>query len=104
MQYKQRAGIVTTKICNMTVLIPSRAASEHCNCIQKLPSLWAATWSAIGRGVPMSESISIHMMITKKSEEEVIASLDQFCKEMVRKGFMIVIDDDSQPNLEKINT
>lgn len=94
MNYKPRPGIVKTKLCGMNVLIPLREASACCASIQKLPMLWSATWDAFCRGSSIERSIPVHMLLTKKSEEECRRDLEQFCQTMVERGFFIEVPDD----------
>lgn len=83
-----------TKLCGMNVLIPSRSVCQVCSSVQRLPMLWAATWDAMCRDVPLEDTINFHMMLTHKSREEVLANYERFCEELYRKGFMIKVPEE----------
>ncbi len=99
MYYKPRPGIVKTKLCGMNVLIPQREASAYCTTIQQLPMLWAATWDAFCKGASIESSIPVHVAFTKKSPEECRVKLEQFCRTMVERGFMVEVPEE-EPDAE----
>ena len=98
MKYKPRPGIVKTKLCDQYVLIPTRAAFSECNSILPLPKLWAATWDAIATDYPLEKSVKFHMILTRKPEEEVRKSIDDFCKALCRNGFLIEVPETDAPD------
>ena len=97
MKYKARPGIVKTQICDQYVLIPTRQASDACTTMLPLPKLWAATWDAIAIDYPLEQSVKIHMLFTRKSEEEVRKRIDDFCKSLCRQGFLMEVPEEESP-------
>lgn len=95
MNYRPRPGIVNTKICGLNVLIPSREAYPECQNIQVLSMLWNATWHAFSRGTTIEKAVPVHVAFTKKTEAECRASLEQFCRTMVERGFFIEVPEES---------
>ena len=89
MQYKPRPGIVPAKICGLHVLIPTRAAYDHCKSIIRLPKLWAITYDMITKEEPEENMIRLHKILTKKPEEEIKRRIDHFCEELAKNGFLI---------------
>ena len=59
-----------------------------------LPKLWAATWDAIITDFPMEKSVQIHMLFTRKTEEEARKRIDDFCESLCRQGFLIEVPDE----------
>ena len=96
MQYRQRPGIVNTKICDLYVLIPTRAAFSKCHTIQPLPMLWAITWDLLEKEDALNKILTVHKILTKKSEEDILQNYESFCKDLLSKGFLIEIDDDNK--------
>ena len=89
MKYVPHPGIVMTKICDVHVLIPSRAAYPACSGIQKLSPLWAATWAVMSMPDAEDRIMTIHRIMTKKDDESIKNSLEQFCQELWERGFLI---------------
>ena len=94
MKYKAREGVVLTKLCGMSVLIPTRTAFEHCRTLQRLPLIWAVTWEALEKGKPLDETVKVHEILTRKPREEVLARINQFYELLANKGFVIRCDDE----------
>ena len=82
MKYKQRPGIVLTKICDTNILIPTREAYPSCRSVRQLPMIWAATWELLGREKPEENIMRVHKILTGKSEEQILAGLDLFYRQM----------------------
>lgn len=95
MKYRPRDGIVTTKICDMMVLIPSRAASEYCNTIQPLPLLWYLTWQAIIENKPFEILLKAHKILTKRTDDDIIERINKFCDSLCQKGFLEEIPEET---------
>ena len=94
MKYIETPGIVRTKICGETVLIPTRAAYDYCKSVQILPKLWAGTYSSICRGAPMEKILKIHrMFMRQKTDEQILTEIEDFCKKLCAKGFLLRSDD-----------
>ena len=94
MKYIETPGIVRTKICGETVLIPTRAAYDYCKSVQILPKLWAGTYSSICRGAPMEKILNIHrMFMRQKTDEQILTEIEDFCEKLCAKGFLLRSDD-----------
>ena len=90
MKYTATPGIVQTKICGQTVLIPTRAAYDRCKSVQILPLLWAGTYSSICSGAPIDQILAVHRIFKrKKTDEEILAEIEDFCEKLCAKGFLI---------------
>ncbi len=90
-----------TKLCGMSVLIPSRAAFEHCHTILRLPLLWAVTWEGLAKGKSLEDTIKVHEILTRKPREEVISRLNRFYEDLADKGFIVRVPDDDSDVSEK---
>ena len=94
MKYIATPGIVQTKICGQNVLIPTRAAFNRCRSMQILPMLWAGTYSMICKNESMDTILTIHRIFKrKKSDEEILAEIEDFCEKLAAKGFLLRSDD-----------
>lgn len=100
MNYKPRPGIAKVKLCGKDVLIPLREASEYCKTTLVLPTLWSATWNAFCRGSSIEKTVPVHVLFTKKNPEECRAKIQEFCCDLVEKGFFIEVPDDPEPKKE----
>lgn len=96
MNYKPRPGIVMTKICGFRVLVPTRAASEHCSSLLRLPLLWAITYELLGQEDGEERILKAHQIFTKQPEDVIRANVERFCEDMAKKGFLIR-EDSVQP-------
>ena len=94
MKYKTRPGVVLTKVCGTSLLVPNREASTLCPYVIRLPFLWASTWKALQKGDSIETICKAHSILTHKSEEEAGNNLDDFLKEMCEKGFLIQVEDE----------
>lgn len=95
MKYTATPGIVQTKICGQTVLIPTRAAYDRCKSVQILPLLWAGTYSSICSGAPIDQILAVHRIFKrKKTDEEILAEIEDFCEKLCAKGFLIRVEDE----------
>lgn len=96
MKYRPRPGIVRTAICGRTVLIPTRAAFDDCKTVQILPPIWAGTWGAICAGFTREQIVKELSKRSKtKTEAECAERLDQFCRMMCEKGFLIPVPEET---------
>lgn len=92
MKYQPRPGVVLTKLCDMNVLIPSRAAYGACRTIKRLPAIWAITWEQLGREDAEERILTIHRILTRKPDVEIRTSVDAFLRDLADKGFLIESD------------
>lgn len=95
MKYRTRPGIVVTKVCSSTLLVPNREASEHCPYVLRLPLLYACYWQAVSLGRPMETLYEGHALFTHKSEEECRQEVDRFLADLCEKGFLIAEEDEA---------
>lgn len=93
MAYKARPGIVLTNICDVPLLIPTRAASESCPHIMRLSLLSTIVWKTIAEDMPMEDAVRAFQILLKASEEEVKARIQKIADELYAKGFLIEIPD-----------
>ena len=89
MDYRPRPGIVQTKICDMTVLVPSRAAAKDCKRIMPLTFTGKIVWTGIEKDYPVKKIVEMYRLFSKKSDEELTASIEEFCQLLFREGFLI---------------
>ncbi len=101
MIYKTRPGILTTKICGVTTLIPTRAAMDQCSHIQCLPFFWAETWNAIRDEKPLEIILRAHEILTRQPREKVLTDYQAFCKDLAQKGFLIEVPEKTGSENEK---
>lgn len=95
MKYVETPGIVRTKICGQTVLLPTRAASHRCKTARILPMLWAGTYNSICRGDPMEKILTVHRIFMKqKTDEQILAGVEDFCERLCAEGFLTRVEDD----------
>ena len=95
MKYVETPGIVRTKICGQTVLLPTRAASGRCKTARVLPMLWAGTYNSICRGAPMEKILTVHRIFMKqKTDEQILAEVEAFCERLCAEGFLTRVEDD----------
>ena len=96
MKYVETPGIVRTKICGQTVLLPTRAASGRCKTARVLPMLWAGTYNSICRGAPMEKILTVHRIFMKqKTDEQILAEVEAFCERLCAEGFLTRVEDDA---------
>ena len=96
MAYKARPGIVLTKICGVTTLLPTRAVMNECPHVQYLPLLWAETYKAICEEKPTEVILRGHEILTRQPREKVLADYLAFCKDMTEKGFLIEVEEEEK--------
>ena len=95
MKYTATPGIVVTKICGQTVLIPTREAYDRCKTVQVLPLLWASTYKSIANGGSLDTILTAHRIFKrKKTDEEILAEIEDFCEMLCTKGFLIRVEDE----------
>lgn len=95
MNYQPRPGVSLVSICGMPVLVPTRAAYEHCRQIQKIPLMWAILWEALSQGKPLDQVVEANCILTRKSEAEVRQKLDGICRALCEKGYMVETEEDT---------
>lgn len=96
MKYRPRPGVVRTAICGRTVLIPTRAAFDDCKTVQILPPIWAASWDAICIGFSRERIVQeLAKRSRTKTEAECAERLDEFCRMMCEKGFLIPVPEET---------
>lgn len=94
MKYIQRPGVVLTKVCGASLLVPNREASEFCPYVIQLPFLTAADWQALGNGRTVEMLYKGHMILRKMTMEEAAAEVDSELAVLCDKGFLIRVEDD----------
>lgn len=94
-RYVPRPGIVKTKICGQTVLIPSRQAFSECQKIQRLSLVWLGVWNGLNKGKTMEEITDFLKLLTKQPDEEIQRGLDEFLRQLCDNGFLIEIPEEA---------
>ena len=94
MKYIQRPGVVLTKVCGTSLLVPNRAASEFCPYVIRLPFLPAGDWQALGNGKTVEMLYQGHSILKQISLEEAKAEVDKELASLCEKGFLIRVEDD----------
>ena len=89
MNYIPRPGIVRTEICGVKVLIPSRLAAKECASILPISFFGAVIWAGIETDQPIENVLRICRLLTKKSDEELIAGIEEYCAKLVEKGYAL---------------
>lgn len=92
MCYKLRPGVVTSKICGVYLLIPTRAVSEFCPGVQRVSLLLYAALELLERGEPMEKIYKMYEILTKQSPDAVKARVDGLLLDLYNKGFLIVTE------------
>lgn len=95
MKYIQRPGVVLTKVCGTSLLVPNREASEFCPYVIQLSFLPAADWQALGNGKTIEMLYEGHRILRRISKEEAIEEVDAELSTLCDKGFLIRIEDET---------
>lgn len=95
MKYRKRPGVVHTVICNTHVLIPNRAAAEHCRTMLRMPLLWAYTWDQFDQPEAQEKLMHVHRVLTKADDATIRKSMDSFFASMAEHGYLIPEEEDS---------
>lgn len=93
MKYRIRPGIVLTKVCGTSLLVPDRRASEYCSYVLPMPYLYAAHWKALEKGSSLEQIIQAHGILTKKPDAECRAEIEKLFSGLCDKGFLIMEDE-----------
>ena len=91
MAYKARPGIVLTNICDVPLLIPTRAASESCPHVMRLNLLSTIVWKTFEQDMPMENAVRAFQIFLKTSDEEVKARIQKITDDLYEKGFLIEV-------------
>ena len=89
MKYKQRPGIVMTRICGDYYLIPTRSASEDVSCCVRLNLFSSIVWAAIGKEMPLERAYNTIHLISKQPEEQIREKAEKLMADFCEKGFLI---------------
>lgn len=89
MNYRVRPGVVLTKICGVYLLIPTRAAAEHCPQIIRLSIPLLILWQGIDKGMPFERFSPIFQEMMRKSESEADEVVDRCVQKLVEGGYLI---------------
>ena len=89
MRYVPRPGVVLTKVCGASLLVPTREASEACPHIVRLPGLLALEWKALADGKKLEDLYRAHEIFKHISHEEAVKQLDAAMATLCEKGFLI---------------
>lgn len=93
MEYKPREGIVKTKICGATLLVPTRRASEKCPHIATLTMLEDMFWHLLCGGKTVEEICAFYSGVTFKPIEEARPVVEGFFGRLCEKGFIVPVEE-----------
>ena len=94
MIYKVRPGIVCLRICDVDLLVATRAVWEQCPAVRPLPKSWAACWAVMEKGRTSEEAVAAFSRLFHKPEEEMQAKLDKAFDALYREGYLIEAEDE----------
>ena len=94
MNYRARPGIVLTKVCGVYLLVPTRAASEHCPGILRLPLPLLFLWLGIRNGVGYEQFWPVFQGLLRKSESESKELVDRSLQKLYEAGYLIAEDEE----------
>ena len=89
LNYKPRPGVVLTKMCGVYFLIPLRSAAEFCEGIRPISPIWMMFWRIVEQGKPLKIFVNGYQVISRKSEEEIMAEIESKCEEFCEQGYML---------------
>ena len=89
MRYVPRPGVVMTKVCGASLLVPNREASQACPHIVRLSGLLALDWNALAKGKELEILYKGHEILKRISYEEAVKEVDSSLAMLCEKGFLI---------------
>ena len=95
LKYKPRPGVVLTKMCGVYFLIPLRCVTEVCKGIQPISLIWMMFWRIVEQGKPLEIFVNGYQVISRKSEQEILAEIESKCEEFCEQGYMIRVSDEA---------
>lgn len=101
MKYIPRPGIVFSTICGVHVLIPTRPVYHECKSMIRLPFIWAATFELLDKPDGKNRIFQLHRLISKKSDEEIVNSVENFCQKLYRDGYLVKVPDEENEETEE---
>lgn len=89
MEYKPREGIVKVSVCGVTLLVPTRRASEECPNIATLSMIESIFWSQLSKGKTVEDCCSFYSGLTFKPIEEARPVVEGIFERLAEKGFVV---------------
>lgn len=86
--YKPREGIVSTSICGVYLLIPTRAIYAFCNQVQMLPPQWVIAWKMLQNHEPVENIVKTYEIMTKKPTDYVTEKVCFVLAALCEKGYL----------------
>ena len=96
MTYRIRPGIVRLKICDVDLLVATRAVWEQCPRVRPIPRLWSACWAIMEQeGRTDRDVVRTFMTLLRKPEEEIRATFDPIFQTLCAEGYLVPAEDES---------
>lgn len=89
MNYRVCPGIVLTKVCGVYLLVPTRAASERCPGILRMPLPLLFLWLGVKNGVAYERFSPMIQGLLRKSESEAKELVDRSLQKLHEAGYLI---------------
>ena len=93
MGYKLRPGVELIKVCGAHLLIPSHAASEHCDGLYRLSTMETIYIQQLTKGKTMEELSRILGKLARRESEEMRRDIEKKLATLVGLGFLIEVDE-----------
>ena len=94
MAYKQRPGVVLMDVCGSKLLVAQRSIWEDCgDKIQVMGMLGHICWAALEKDMPKERVAHLVASLTRKTQEEAEAQMDDFYRTLFERGFLIEVPD-----------
>lgn len=92
MEYKPREGIERVIVCGVSLLVPTRRASEECPNIATITMLESMFWRQLVNGKSFEEICAFYSGLTFKPMEAARPVVGGFFERLAEKGFVIPVE------------
>ncbi len=92
MEYKPREGIVRVMVCGVSLLVPTRRASEECPNIATLSMLEDMFWFQLAKGRSMEEICTFYSKMSFKPIDDARPAVEGFFERLYEKGFVVAAE------------
>ena len=89
MRYVPRPGVVLTKVCGASLLVPNREASQACPHIMRIKGFLVLDWKALVNGKELEVLYKGHEVLKRISYEEAVEEVDSSLAKLCEQGFLI---------------
>ncbi len=94
MKYRIRPGITLVRICGVSLLIPTRAASQDCPLIMRLSLPVVLVWEGMNKGMPDEKLCQVFQTMLHKTEDEARQFINQVRAGLCEKGYLIAVEEE----------